>query len=164
MDLFFLSNISLGHADLVAEDPRSEGLAARLIDFQPGGLAGQSILVVRAVEGRSELIETLTASGAHVRLAPIYRTVMMDGAAERVAGRLRSEVPPIDLLVVTSGAPLLLLAEVMPTGERHHVPLAVFGPVTADVARNLGFSVVATGHGGLLERLIEAVLHYERSR
>jgi len=98
--------VELGRTpELVAEDPRSEGLAAQLLNAGPGGLAGQTVLLIRALVGRPELIEALAATGAHVLVAPVYRTVMIQGAAERLAARLRSEVPAIDLLIVTSGAP-----------------------------------------------------------
>lgn len=150
--------------DLVADEARSEGLAAALIEAGPSELAGRSILVVRALEGRTELIEALTRAGAHARLAPVYRTVMIPGAVERVARRLGATPSAYDLLVVTSGAPLRSLAGALPMGDRGRISVAALGPVTADVARELGFTAAVTGRGGSLENLTSAIIDHESTR
>ena len=62
-------------ADAVPEEFNAEALAAL---FDPRGVAGRRILVVRAQEGRETLPEELRRMGAEVTLAPAYRTVRPD--------------------------------------------------------------------------------------
>jgi uroporphyrinogen-III synthase len=117
--------------DLVADDPRGEGLAAQLA---PRLTARDRILVVRP-EGAAHalLAAALRASGARVDEAPLYRTVPGPDAArltrEAVAGRF-------GVVAWTAPSALHVWLEVAPDAPRLREALAAvrrvaIGPTTA---------------------------------
>ncbi len=143
-------------ADLVPGDYRAEGLAAALTAAGES-LAGRRILFVRALEGRNVLIEALEGAGVRVDLAPAYRTVGLPEGATRAAARIaRGEV---DLVLATSGAALDELASALSCKRelRSDINVAALGPVTAEHARDLGFTVALVAQDATLDGLIESV-------
>jgi len=150
-------------ADRMATESRAEGVLA-LLAGTPGGLAGRRVVLLRAVEGRSELPDGLLGAGADFRLLPVYRTVIIPGAAERLAERLRSSGDRPEAIIVTSGRPLAALAAVLESEHRMSVPLVALGPVTAEAARGLGFRVAAVAEEPTPSALESAIVRVFSSR
>lgn len=74
--------------DLVAADPRSEGLASAL---RPHLHAGTKVLVVRPEGAPGLLAAMLRPSGARVDEAPLYRTIPSDRARPLAERTIRGE-------------------------------------------------------------------------
>lgn len=85
-------------ADLVATESDAGGLARALAERD---VAGASVWIPVA-EGASGLLpEGLTASGAHVDVQVLYRSVMPEDAPRRLAAALER---PLDAVTLTSGS------------------------------------------------------------
>ncbi|MDE2835852.1 MAG: uroporphyrinogen-III synthase [Bacteroidota bacterium] len=123
-------------------------------------VAGQKILLLRAQKARPILAEILRARQAHVTEVAVYRTLLNtpDEAA------LAALVKGFDALTFTSASTVKGFAAI---GRRPAalVVTACIGPVTAEAARECGFSVDVIAReytiGGLIRSLAD---HYGRAR
>jgi uroporphyrinogen-III synthase len=131
---------SLARADLPADlvcsgRQRSEDLLA-----EPAleAVKGRRVLLVTGAGGRRVLAETLTARGARVEVAEVYRRVLPEAGADRLQALLVGEA--LDVAVVTSGECLgnlqQLAGEAAPWLLR--LPLVVISPRLAALARERG--------------------------
>jgi len=147
-----------GPPELVPEEASGEGLARALAPR----VAGRTVLVPRAAEGRLELLEGLRAAGAVLTAVEAYRTVEAPSAALRpLAGWLaRREVDAVafaspsavSAVAAALGPDLRLLAGTL---------VAAIGPTTAGALVALGIrpGVEPTRHtGGELAEAIAARL------
>jgi uroporphyrinogen-III synthase len=136
----------------------SEALLA-LPDLE--GLAGGRVLIVRGEGGRALLGEVLSARGAEVHYAEVYRRVCPEGDPRDLIDRWPAEV---HLLTATSDEVLLNLHRMLgPEGVALALgtPLAVLSERTAQTARDLGYRRVRVADraedGAILETLCALV-------
>ncbi len=119
----------------------SEGLLA-LPALQQPEVAGRAVLIVRGEGGRDLIARTLSARGACVESAVVYRRVRPELDPEPLlAPERRSEV---DALIVTSSEALRNLFDMMDAAGRawlRETPLVVVSERTAALARQLGVRV-----------------------
>lgn len=128
-----------------------------------GDVSGSRIVVVRAAEGRVELIEELLRRGARVDLAIAYRT--LPGEFDVDLLRRMIEEGAIDVLTFTSPSTLTNLLAPLTADESARLlrsaRLVAIGTTTAAAVRNLGREpdVVASraSAAGILEAVIVAV-------
>jgi uroporphyrinogen III methyltransferase/synthase len=142
-------------ADIIPGVFRGEGLARSLLEAGAG--PGDPVLLVRALEGSDVLPDSLREAGVPVTVAPAYRTAGIPEAAAAVARRLQHG--EFDLVVATSGGALRELASAvscMPEAK-DRIRVAALGPVTAAVARELGFTVGLVSPKATMESLIDSV-------
>jgi uroporphyrinogen-III synthase len=124
--------------DLVAPGQVSESLAAELA---MSGLEGARVLLVTALGARDVIAPQLAAAGAEVEVLEAYRSVLPDDAAQRLREVLAG--PQVDAVTFTSGSTVRHFAEAL-TQELPACPAVCIGPVTADAARDTGWTTVIT--------------------
>lgn len=128
--------------------------------LQAGAVRGRDVLIVRGAGGEPTLGVTLTARGARVRVAEVYRRV--PPAADRTAtGTLWHTAPP-DIMVLTSAGAAGTLVQLTPAGRRAQLlatPIAVISERVAAAARDAGFTgPVRVAAGATDTELLEALL------
>ena len=130
-------------ADLVPARSVAEGLLEAL---QVEPMEGRRVLLPRAQEARQVLPEGLRARGAEVVVVACYRTVM-------------PEPPPqlaeVDRVVLMSSSSARHFRQLCPSGDPECVCI---GPVTAQTARELGFSRVLQAEKFDQDGVIELLL------
>lgn len=116
----------------------SEGLLAEAALQQVSGL---EVVIFRGDGGRGLLAETLTARGARVVFAEVYRRRLPDAAREQLA-RVAAGAP-VDVIVVTSNEGLENLVQAAGTDNRDWLigrQLVVISERAAARAAGLGFT------------------------
>lgn len=152
-----------GHAITAATGPGPAYGAADLLTLpalQAGAVRGRGVLIVRGVEGEPTLVDTLSARGARIRVAEVYRRI--PPAIDTVAtGTLWHTVPP-DIMVLTSAGAAGTLVELTPAARRAQLlatPLAVISERVAAAVRDAGFTgPVRVAAGATDNELLEALL------
>lgn len=143
--------------DLVPDEYVAEGLVRA---FSSQAISGKRVLVARAETARELLPEELRRLGARVDVAPAYRTLIPEDAAERA--RAVFETKP-DWVLLTSSSTVKNLFTLLGRNALEGVKLASIGPVTSATARELGLTVAVEAKPYTIDGLIEAILHVERS-
>lgn len=103
-------------------------------------LSGERVLIVRGAGGRPLLGDTLTARGAEVAYAEVYRRVLPKADAADLVARWSTDVK---LVTATSGEVLdnlIALVGAEGRGPLLATPLVVVSERTAEAARTLGFT------------------------
>lgn len=132
------------HADLVPTEYRAEGAFAAIA--AQGPLVGRHILLPKGDIGRDVLADRLRDAGADVSEVVAYRTLARE--------MLRDDEPDVyrllldgtlDCVTFTSGSAVRafvrLFGEEASVDLLRHTAVAAIGPVTGDVARELGIAV-----------------------
>lgn len=135
-------------ADYVPTEAIAEALAAEWPDQE---MAGARVLLPRALEARSLLVDALAARGAQVDDIPLYRTVPDQEGCRDVAADLAAGT--IDAITFTASSTVRNFAHLV-SGEAPLAPLlakpvvAAIGPVTAATLAELGVEpdIVAEEH------------------
>lgn len=148
-------------ADLVPADYRAEGLVSEFAAL--GADSEWRVLLPRAEQAREILPDSLRASGAHVDVVPVYRTVPAAPDPAVVETLRRGEVG-----VVTFTSPStvrhflswvesagLNAAEVMAS-----VASASIGPVTSEALESRGYAVALEAADSTADGLVEAIRGY----
>jgi uroporphyrinogen III methyltransferase/synthase len=144
------------NADLVPEKFQSIALLPHLEADQ----RGIRTAVIRAAEGREELLEELRRRGGHVDLGVAYQTRAtldrLDDLRQLIAAG------GIDVVTFTSSSTVdhffEKLAEEERMNVRESVKLASIGPVTSDAIRKWGGEVAIEAKSAGVEALFEAVV------
>jgi uroporphyrinogen III methyltransferase/synthase len=133
-------------ADVVPKEYVAEAVveALREAPLSPG----DRVLVPRAEGARPELIEGLSALGAQVDEATLYRAAVPKAAPAEALSLLRDG--GIDIVTFTSSSTVRNLAALLDGDVEclRETMVACIGPITADTARELGLrvDVVASEH------------------
>ncbi len=130
-------------ADLIPKKFTGEGLAEALIETN---VAGERILLPRALKAREILPKMLDQAGAAVTIAPVYQNVPPQGRKDELRERLENGT--IELVTFTSSSTVdnfLTMVDASSDEELHRlmdpVTIAVIGPITADTVRKHGLKV-----------------------
>jgi uroporphyrinogen III methyltransferase/synthase len=137
--------------DLMGKEYVAEGLLAA---FSPYELAGARILLPRAAVARDLVPTELARRGARVDVVEAYRTVVPEGAAERVEAALARRP---DCVTFTSSSTVQNLVSICGAERLRGVPVASIGPITTATARSLGVEVTAQAHEFTIDGLVQAV-------
>jgi uroporphyrinogen-III synthase len=146
-------------ADLVAREPRAEGLAADLLERLAADGGTPRVLFPRAARGSSALPERLGAAGYAVDVVAAYETRPPE--PEALAGLVEElEAGRVDAVVLTSGSTVDNLVDGL--GPRAgewlaRCRLASIGPVTTDAARARGLRVDVVAARASVESLVSAL-------
>ncbi|HWS70987.1 MAG TPA: uroporphyrinogen-III synthase, partial [Thermoanaerobaculia bacterium] len=131
-------------ADLVPEKFQS----IALLPHFPEKLDGVRIAVIRAEEGRDELLDELRKRGAEVHLAVAYRTIAVAGDA--------SELHDLDVVTFTSSSTVdNFFAQDANTGD---ALFASIGPMTSDALRKHGRGPDVEAEEATVESLHDAIV------
>lgn len=144
-------------SDIVPENYRAEAVVAA---FGERDLKGKRVLLPRAKQARPILPVELRALGAQVDEIPVYETVTDSASAQGICGALANG--EVDLVTFTSSSTVENFQQMLPAGERDalmaKVKTAAIGPITAETARRLGFTVDIEASTYTIEGLVEAIL------
>jgi uroporphyrinogen III methyltransferase/synthase len=150
-------------ADVVAAEFRGEGLAAAILEKlgrhpTPSGKPPR-VLILRALTARDALPAALREAGVEIDIVPAYETKPAPAEALQALAR-DLEAGRIDAVTFTSGSTVRELVGAM--GPRTpellaKTVVAAIGPVTADVARELGVAVGIVAASYTVAGLIDAL-------
>jgi len=146
-------------ADLVADEPRAEGLFAALL---ARGVVGRRFLLPCAEQARDVLPDSLAEAGAIVDVVTAYRTVPGAGAPGAMESLRRGE---IDMVTFASPSAVENFAAIAPdsVAAAARVLVAVIGPVTREACERLGLRVDIEAAPYTMAGLLEAIeRHYRR--
>ncbi len=154
-------------ADGVPERYVAEGILEMIPgeDLAGRDLAGQRILIPRALEAREILPETLGERGAEVNVVPAYRTLP---AEEADVERIRAEFGRgrIEMVTFTSSSTVRNFVEMLGEdfiGESMRgVAVASIGPVTSQTAREMGLELHLEAEVSTIPGLARAIVDYYR--
>ncbi|MFH7319349.1 uroporphyrinogen-III C-methyltransferase [Desulfurivibrio sp. D14AmB] len=147
-------------ADLLPDQFTAEGLTAALL---AQGVAGQKILLPRALKARDLLPASLGQAGATVEIVPVYRNVRPPMEAEIRQALERRE---IDLITFTSSSTVTNFIELLGLGEAElhgllaGVKIAAIGPITAATAAQAGLVVDIQPEIHTIPALVAAIAEY----
>lgn len=130
-------------ADVVPARSVAEGLLEAL---QSEPMNGRRVLLPRAQEAREVLPEGLRARGAEVVVVACYRTVMPEPPPE---------LAEVDRVVLMSSSSVRHFRQLCPEGDPECVCI---GPITAQTARELGFSRILQAHKFDQDGVVEILL------
>lgn len=148
---------------LVPERFVAEGIVEALDKYAGGlgSLAGQRILIPRALEGREVIPEALAAAGALVDVVPCYRTVRA-GLDEDAAWRIRQA--KIDMIVFTSSSAVRGMMDSLGREDAQKLLLgsavAVLGPVTGKTVEDFGKRAEIIPRASTIEALAREICSY----
>ncbi len=140
--------------DLVAPGQVGESLAAEL---WRAGVDGARVLLVTAAGSRNVIAPLLTAAGARVEVLDAYRSVMPDGARDRLREALAG--PPVDAITFTSGSTVRHCTEALAQPPPPCLAVCI-GPVTADAARAAGWAAVITAGEHTADGMVAAMVSH----
>ena len=143
--------------DVVPTIHRGEDFAAALPLAE---MCGRTVLLPRALVAREDLPGILRAAGAHLTVAPCYRTLLPDLDADALARRLASGA--IDAITFTSSSTVSHFAALFPEGRAAALlgqtrPVCI-GPVTASTLRELGVEPAAVAEPATIPSLVDALV------
>jgi uroporphyrinogen III methyltransferase/synthase len=139
--------------DLVPARYVGEALADAL--RASGNLAATRVLLARAEGARDVVPDALRASGAHVDILNVYRTIA--DASDAAALQSRLLAGEIDLVTVTSGSTVRSFVDAVGDAAARAAPLASIGPVTTAAARELGLTIAVEASDASVASLVDAV-------
>lgn len=113
------------------------------------------VLVPRAEQARSALVEGLAAKGYEVIVKPIYRTVAVEPPAE-VLDRIR--VGDVDAITFTSSSTVTNLLAALGGVPDPQPVVASMGPITSTTARNAGLRVDVEAGESTIDGLVAALV------
>ena len=147
-------------ADLLPDQFTAEGLAAGLL---AQGVAGQRILLPRALKARDLLPESLVQAGAQVDIVPVYHNIRPPMSEEIRRAIQRRE---LDLITFTSSSTVSNFIELLGVkGEElaqllAGIKIAAIGPITAATAVEAGLKVDIQPEKHTIPALVEAIGQY----
>lgn len=123
--------------------------------------AGDKVLLPRALEARSLIIDDLRGKGLIVDNLPMYETVIPEGDSEELNELISNN--DIDVVTVTSSSTaknLYKLVEESNIKALKKLPVVSIGPITTKTAEELGLNVVMTADEYTIEGLTESLVRF----
>lgn len=145
---------ALANARLKADCLPKEFVAESLLEALDSDLRGQKMLIARAEVAREVLPEELRKRGAHVDVAPVYRTAAPDASALR---RAIADKKP-DWITFTSSSTVRHFVEMAGAEALRNVGIASIGPVTSATIREYGVEPSIEADPHTMDGLIAAIL------
>lgn len=141
----------------VPEEFRAEGL----IDVLEGKVDGKKILIPRAKDARTVLIDELKRMGAEVTVVPVYKTMR----AEINQDMLSSIKDGVDIALFTSSSTVKNFFEMF--GENafkilEHADIGCIGPITAKTVHDMGLEVKIQPSSYTIESLVKEIALFYR--
>jgi len=142
--------------DYIPTEYRAEAI---IEGFKSFGVKGQNILIPRAEVAREILPDQLRDLGAAVDIVTTYRTIMDDSSVDEIKKMLEKE--QIDMVTFTSSSTAKnftkLLGDLDLAEALKDVAIAAIGPITAQTAQDLGFSVDIEAKEYTIPGLVKAI-------
>ena len=148
--------------DLIPNEYRAEAVVESFKKWVPRGIR---ILLPRAAKAREVLPDQLRKMGARVDVVDAYKTISPKGKTAGIQAML--EKGTIHMVTFTSSSTVTNFVNMFDSqgkklvGEwMKRVKVACIGPITADTARNQGFSVDLMPTDYTIEALTRAITDY----
>lgn len=149
-----LSSLGL-QVDFVPPEYRAEGIIEGLKERE---IAGKKVLLARASVARDILPQELEKLGAQVTVAPTYQTVVPEPTEEeiKVLGQ------KVDLITFTSSSTVKNFKTLWQQEKKAftEAQIAAIGPITANTAKEEGFTVDIEAKEYTIKGLVQAILDY----
>jgi uroporphyrinogen-III synthase len=147
--------------DLIPEKAIAESLAEGLLPYalQPDGTPTR-FLLIRAESARDHLPDTLRAAGAHVSIAPAYRTITPTDSIAAIQHLFSSPNLYPQAITFTSSSTatnLLALLELSSLTLPADIPRISIGPITSKTLRDLNLPPHAEANEATIPALTDAV-------
>lgn len=149
--------------DIVPYEYRAEAIVE---EFKQRGASKTKVLIPRAQEAREVLPKTLRKMGFTVNVVTAYRTVRPEHDLDSVKQMLKDR--QIHMITFTSSSTVRNFVAMFQQEEddlskwMQHIPVACIGPVTAETAKDLGFSVDIMPNEYTIEGLVETIIQFFR--
>ena len=144
--------------EVIPETHRAEAVVDALSAHQ--SLRGKRVLIPTVAEARPVLRDGLRERGAEVDTVTTYRTVFVEHPDPGVLDQIEQGVD-----LVTFASPSAVRSFHGLVGGEVVTDAGVIGPVTADVARELGYRVAVEADPFTIPGLVEAILsHFSGAR
>lgn len=141
-------------ADLVPASFRAEGILEEMKDVR-----GKSILIIRALEARDVLPDSLRENGNTVDIAVAYMTIPPPESRELLHRALSSGT--VDMVTFTSSSTVKNFALLIDDPVvKKKLRSASIGPVTSETARKCGFPVSIEAEEYTVNALADAIIRY----
>ena len=151
--------------DLVPGEYRAEAVVE---GFRSLGVIKGKILIPRAAKAREILAEELRKMGLHVDVVPAYETVRPTGDVDRVKAMLQKR--QIHMVTFTSSSTVSNFVEMFGSHKpqllewMESVAVACIGPITAQTAKEHGFSVNIIPEQYTIEAFTDKIKEWFSSR
>jgi uroporphyrinogen-III synthase len=147
--------------DLIPEKAIAESFAEALLPYalQPDGTPTR-FLLIRAESARDHLPDTLRAAGAHVSIAPAYRTITPTDSIAAIQHLFSSPNLYPQAITFTSSSTatnLLALLELSSLTLPADIPRISIGPITSKTLRDLNLPPHAEANEATITALTDAV-------
>jgi len=148
--------------EVMPEEYRAEGIVKSLISVSR---PGQWVLLPRARGARSVLPEELKKAGLHVNEVFLYEAV----AALSVSSEVLEEIKQgnMDYLTFTSSSTVHNFVKIVGRENieriNNNTKIACIGPITADTARQYGFTVDINASEYTIQGLVEAIVEESKA-
>ena len=147
-------------ADIISKQYLAESLLAELGDE----VKGSRILLARAKIARDVVPEELTRRGAHVDVVDAYRTVIPEGAIDRVREIFSDASRLPDAVTFASSSTVknffALSREASLAGRHEGMKALSIGPITSETLREFGWEPAAEAAEHCVEGLIAAAREF----
>jgi uroporphyrinogen III methyltransferase / synthase len=148
--------------DLIPDEYRAEAVVE---SFKKWDTQGVRILIPRAAKAREVLPEQLRKMGARVDVVDAYRTISPKGDTSGIRNML--EKGAIHMVTFTSSSTVTNFVKMFGSEKQRltdiwmkRVKVACIGPITADTARDQGFSVDLMPSDYTIEALTQAITDF----
>jgi len=135
-------------------------ISTELLPLLPADQTGLRTAVIRAEEGRDELIDELRRRGGDVHLAVAYRTIAADYDLEELRGLIATDA--IDVVTFTSASTVdhffARLTDEERTGVMNRAVLASIGETTSAAIRKYGKAPDVVAEKATIQALHDAVV------
>ncbi len=135
-------------------------------EFKRQGVSKAKILIPRAQEAREVLPEELREMGFTVNVVTAYRTVRPKHDLDSVKQMFKDR--QIHMITFTSSSTVRNFVGMFEQEEddlnkwMQHIAVACIGPITAETAKDLGFSVDIMPNEYTIEGLVERIIQFFR--
>lgn len=149
-------------SDIIPKSYRAESVVEA---FKAENISGSRVLLPRARDARPVLPVELRAMGATVDEIIVYHTIEDQSGADALIAYL--EQGELDMVTFTSSSTVRNFNALLPAERRdalmEGVTVASIGPITADTARELGFTVHVIADSYTIPGLCDAIVQYYES-
>lgn len=142
--------------DVMPDEYRAEGIIAELLSYSK---PGQWVLLPRAKGARTILPEALREAGLHVNEVFLYEAVTSAAANQSAVDQIRHG--QMDFLTFTSSSTVHNFVKIIGKeyiGRADKARVACIGPITADTAREYGFTVDIVAEEYTIQGLVDAIV------
>jgi len=135
-------------------------ISTELLPLLDSDQRGIRTAVIRAAEGREELIDELRRRGGEVDLGIAYRTIAADYDLDELRALIATDA--IDVVTFTSASTVDRFFEKLTSEERtrvlQHATIASIGPTTSDAIRGYGKDPDVVAANASIQSLYDAVV------